>query len=478
MKRYIGIIIFVVLFISAVSIVAILIARGYNFTGNEIKESGIINITSMPEDAAILINGEEKGNTPKKIELIAGRYEINILKDGYKDWKKEIEVEPSIVTDISLTLFPIELHLEQITFTDIDKAFFSNDGSTVLYTVSKKPNKGIWLSKLEKSIFEISSSQTQKVSELDIIPQQCLDNKEYIIKTSSDNTKSIIECKLENYRLFFLLDLQDANAPLININKEIGFNPNVVNFSFDTNNLFVIDNEIIVNYNTQTNSLSLVSRKKEDHPPHISAFGKDFLLLEYSYDNQTLNLFQLTSNLNKTPINLPEELEIDSITKISSCENNENQLALSTLQASYILSAKQANSDSLTPFSQSQVDIISWSHNGKSFLFRENNQLKTAVIKVYPDGSLKAEIYTLLENYNHSQTRTFWTNNSQQILINNLEQNKLYVIDKDGYNQRLLFEGELTFSDSFRLSENATFLVLLLKDDNGYSNLYSIKLKI
>ncbi len=476
MKRYVGITIFIILFISIVSIFAIFIARGYNFTGNEITENGIINVESTPEDAKIYINGEEKGTSPKKIELVSGKYEIRLSKEGYIDWKKEIEIEPSIVTDIKLTLFPEELNLEQLTFTEIDKVFFSTDGSQAIYFVSQKPNKGIWLNKLEKSIFEISSPQAQKIAEFDSFPQECFANNNYELEISNDNKKSILTCKTENCNNFFIIDLENADSKVTNLNNQIGFNPENINFSFNNANFLIKDEEIIANYNISNKQLTLISRKNNDYLPSITPINESFLLIEKSYDNKGYTLQKITSDLQKTKIDLPEDINFDKSSEVYSSINNSDLFVLSTTQGAYIININKI--DSFKQFSQSPINTIQWSNDGESFLFKEKENLFSAIIKTDIEDNIRINLYTIIENYDSSTTTISWTTNSQHLITYNIDNKNLNITDSDGLNQRLLFDSELAYPDAFKLSENETFLLLLIQDDNNYSNLYSIKLKI
>jgi hypothetical protein len=476
MKRHIGIIIFVSLFITAISIIAIFVARGFTFTGSELKESGIINITSTPEGAEIIINGKKKETTPQKIELVAGKYEIILSKDGYVTWKKEIEVEAAIVADISAKLFPTKLSLEQDTFTYIDKAFYSQDGTFAIYIVSENTNRGIWISKLEKSIFELSSPQPTKIAEITELPEKCIQEKKYTMNISTDNTKAIIRCPLESFNQFMLINLNSQNQSLINLNERIGFNPDQAYFSFDANNVFVTDSQLIANLNLENDSLHLLSRKKEEFSPQITAFNKEFLLLEYSYDLEQKSLFRISSDFNKTLIDLPSDVNSHTITKISSSAFSEKYILISDSENTYIIDI--SSQESTINLTQSGVDVLSWSPNGKSILFVENDSLKTVLIKEIPNENLSIDTSVVFDQYTQSTYKISWTSNSQHLIYNKLDNNKLYVIDKDGQNKRLLFEGEIAFQDTFKLSSNETYLVLLLNDDNEFSNLYSLKLTI
>lgn len=246
MKKTVGIIISIILFISIISLVAILVAKGYSFTGTELRENGILNIASTPDNSEILINGESKGGTPKKIELPVGSYQISLTKSGYRSWQKEVIIKSSLAIDVNAILYPVELNLEQSTFTDIENAFFSKDGDIAIYTVENGDNSGVWVTKLEKTIFNISTDKPQKITTLDFVPSACLINKNYSIVISPNNKKALFICREETQSLFFVMSID--NGQVINLNSQLGFNPAEVNFSFDDNNLFVSDDYTLSNF--------------------------------------------------------------------------------------------------------------------------------------------------------------------------------------------------------------------------------------
>jgi len=476
MKKHISIIIFVTLFISIVSILAILAARGYNLTGTEITESGILNIESKPKGSNILINGENKGTTPDKIELVSGKYEIEIQKDSYTKWKKEVNVEPGIVSDLKVTLFPEELNLEQMTFTSIDKAFFSDKGDIIVYTIIKGDNAGIWQTKIEQSIFDIASSPSTKISDIDIIPNKCKSN--YHIKLSKSNKKLILTCNLDDYVLYNLLNIQNLSEEPINLNEELGFNPDRVNFSFDSNNLIVKQQNTFFNYNTETQITSLIKLPENQNEFDYTYLENKLLLLEYNYNKDNRYLNSLNSNLQKEPILLPEELDISIISSINGSRDNTYTI-LSTNQSAYVIQTINSLSEPLT-LSEKPVKILSWSPNGQSFIFTDTdeNTLKSCTIKELPNDERKLNISTVLNNFNEENFVIKWNHNSEQLIINNTLKNQIYSLYKDGSNKKSLFEDTISEENNFIISENEIFLVVLIQDEETNSNLYSVKLSI
>jgi len=475
MKKHINIIIFVTLFISTVSIIAILIARGYNLAGNEIKESGILNIESKPKGAKITINGESKGTTPDKIELISGKYEIKIAKDGYSQWQKEIHVEPGIVSDLTVSLFPEDLKLEQITFTNIDKAFFSDTGDIIIYTILEGNNKGIWETKIEKSIFDIASSPSTKLSDIEVIPEECLNSSNYDIQFSQTNTKIILSCNLDTHTLFKLINAQNPSEEPINLNSELGFNPSNINFAYNSDNLLITNGNLYLNYNIGSKAINFI-KLEENKDDFIYAFIKDNLLvLEYNYDKSSRFLRTISANLNRTDINLSEEIDITRITGMTG-SYDDSYIAINA-DKTYILDIENFSSEILL-LSENTLDIISWSPDGKSLLYIEGDILKSAFIKELPDDGIKLEISNIINNYNNEENSIKWNHNSEQLVVYNTEDQQIYSIYKDGTNKKILFNGSLTNNNTYVISENETFLVILTQDEGINSNLYSVKLAI
>ncbi len=474
MKKHINIIIFVTLFISIVSIISILIARGYNLAGNEIRESGILNIESKPRDATITINGENKGKTPDKIELISGKYEIQIVKDGYTSWKNELKVEPGIVSDILVTLFPEELNLEQITFTNIDKAFFSDTGDKIVYTITEGDNQGVWLTKIEKSIFDIASSPSTKLSDIDIIPEKCLASSEYDFQFSQTNERTIISCNLGGYMQYKIINLQNPSEGIINLNEQLGFNPTSTLFSFDSNNLLVTHDNVFFSYNIVTNSINLIQLPETKEDFSYTFFKENLLILEYNFDKSSKYLRSIDSNLNRTSVSLPDEIDISNVTNISGSQND-SYIVINS-QKSYVVDLDNPASEVLL-LSERPVNVISWSPNGKSFIYNEDNNLKSSTIKELPNNEIKLDISDVIKEINEG-TSVKWNHNSEQLVINELKDKKIYSIYKDGTNEKLLFRGSLADIDTFIMSENETFLVILTQDEGKNSNLYSVKLAI
>jgi len=63
--------------------------KNFNLLGRFGKD---INFESQPEGAKVIVDEKEKGATPCKVELLAGKHRIVLLKENFERWEEEIDV--------------------------------------------------------------------------------------------------------------------------------------------------------------------------------------------------------------------------------------------------------------------------------------------------------------------------------------------------------------------------------------------------
>jgi len=93
-----------------------------NYRKFMIYKTGIIYINSAPAGAEIYVNGKKDDElTPTQIEeLRPGIYKIEVKRDGFYSWEKEIVVRPNMVTKADkIILFPIIQQSKMIAAKDI-----------------------------------------------------------------------------------------------------------------------------------------------------------------------------------------------------------------------------------------------------------------------------------------------------------------------------------------------------------------------
>lgn len=125
--------------ISAGIIVAIFLARGYQFNISQksVTSTGILVATSDPDGAQVLIDGKLKTATNNTINLEPGIYSIKIQKEGFTPWEKKIEIKKEEVFKTNAFLFPALADLRPLTFSGAASPSASPDGTKIIYNTAK-----------------------------------------------------------------------------------------------------------------------------------------------------------------------------------------------------------------------------------------------------------------------------------------------------------------------------------------------------
>ncbi|MBA3551214.1 PEGA domain-containing protein [Patescibacteria group bacterium] len=100
-------------------------ARGYRFDvkRKSLTSTGIVSVNSNPKSAKVYVNGElYDGVTDVDLTLPNGRYTIEIKKDGYTEWKREVALKGEIVMSINALLFSKNPSLSPLTSLGLSKA--------------------------------------------------------------------------------------------------------------------------------------------------------------------------------------------------------------------------------------------------------------------------------------------------------------------------------------------------------------------
>ncbi|MFZ3301183.1 MAG: PEGA domain-containing protein [Microgenomates group bacterium] len=120
-----------------------LIARGYQFdTGTfTFLENGILVAKSDPDGATILIDGDLKGATNTNLRLSPSTYHVEIKKNGYISWSKELTIKKEEVTQITAHLFKVAPSFSSVTFDGAINPVVSSDFSKIAYT----NDNGLWI---------------------------------------------------------------------------------------------------------------------------------------------------------------------------------------------------------------------------------------------------------------------------------------------------------------------------------------------
>lgn len=225
-KSIISRIIFGILFILAIFAV-IAYARGYrlNFKEGGITSTGIISVNSNPKAAKIYIDGELSGATDTNITLPYGDYDVEVKKEGYTSWRKNVNLKGEIVMSLNAMLFSKNPSLSPLTNLGISKTIAVPDSNAVIL-ISKTGDEekdGIYF--FEANNQSISIFQPLKTVLSNTLVDEDLNIVESEIYFGPDNEKGILTIypaeKEENDEVL-TDDSQDSQSRsyLINIDQE------------------------------------------------------------------------------------------------------------------------------------------------------------------------------------------------------------------------------------------------------------------
>ncbi|MEO8581656.1 MAG: PEGA domain-containing protein [Patescibacteria group bacterium] len=128
---------------------AIRYAKGQRPTsGGTLRETGLLDANSFPTAAQVFINGKLTTATDDKLNLDPGDYQIEIRKDGYSTWQKNLRIEKELVTQTDALLFPSVPSLSPITFTGVQNVVPAPDGQKLVYftaSASAEAKNGLYL---------------------------------------------------------------------------------------------------------------------------------------------------------------------------------------------------------------------------------------------------------------------------------------------------------------------------------------------
>lgn len=206
------------LVIGLAATIAIYLAKGYRFSPKDgtILGTGILSITSIPDQASIYLDDHLTTATNANINSLPPKtYSVRIVKEGFISWEKKVEVRKGLVTEVQATLFRAIPSVYPLTYTGAQNALLSPDSQKLVFVVPVNP-QGIPASVAKKSgvwVWQMSQSQISfaRGGEPHQIAQSSSlgDYSKATLRFSPDSSQVLIS--FEN--TYLLLDTNRLNDP-------------------------------------------------------------------------------------------------------------------------------------------------------------------------------------------------------------------------------------------------------------------------
>ena len=144
----------VILLFLSVLVLIIAFARGYriDLRSKTLTPTGIIAISAYPKATKVFLNGVFKGATDLNMTLPPGEYQVEIKKEGYTSWSKQVRLRGELVVALEGLLFPLNPSLSPLTNMGLTKVVpIPQSEKILIFSEQGNPEKdGIYLFDLGK----------------------------------------------------------------------------------------------------------------------------------------------------------------------------------------------------------------------------------------------------------------------------------------------------------------------------------------
>lgn len=403
----------------------ILYSLGYaiDFEKKKIVQTGAIFVSTEPGEVSVFMSGKQKGKTGiifKKLfkkNILPKTYSIELKKDGYYSWQKNLEIKEKLTTEIRDVFLLQENPQKQIVFEKSIKGFYpSPDNKKIAYLTAEN---------------QIGVLNLENKSEKSVLGAEKMD--ELVKLAWSENSKKIylktsLKKVLSNYVW------QEETENIIELDKIVSkktYNP--VEFSWhpkDSNQIYFIDAQKDDDYLNKLNLADgIIIPKIIRSFKNYYFFGDSIYFLE-----KTSGIIFQTDFEGKSPKKITVQAVPDYNVK-----NGEYQFFIFP-QTIGVIDEKR---DFYVLDSQTQlfkktgenISDIKISDDSKKLLFFGPNEIWVLYLEDFFIQPLKYKWdKDLIGRFSSPIENSFWCPDSEHILIAN--QNNIKITETDGRDVR------------------------------------------
>jgi hypothetical protein len=207
----------ILIFFAIILALTIAYARGYRVDVQKgtMTSTGIIAVSSSPQTAQVYVNGELKGVTDLHLTLPFGRYLIEVKKEGYSSWKREVVLKGELVVTADATLFPLNASLTPLTTIGISKVIsIDKTDKALLFVENGEAEKdGIYVFDQTKRTFSLFPPLKLLVAKK-LFPED-ISLKDAEVHFSPDFKQGIVMLKRGEDNVSYLISLDEENTQLV-----------------------------------------------------------------------------------------------------------------------------------------------------------------------------------------------------------------------------------------------------------------------
>ncbi|NCU30686.1 PEGA domain-containing protein [Candidatus Saccharibacteria bacterium] len=243
---------FAIIVISALCIALVL---GWRFSGGQVKQGALVQFASFPSSATVTLDGTILNlKTPGKRDVDAGSHDVTISKEDYRNWNKQLSLEPGEVRWINYArLIPKDVDTKVLKeYPNLSQILPSIDRDYIMVVPdATKPELEIIdirdLKQITYTQFAIPSASLS-------LPPEIATHSYRLIEWSLDSKYILVEHKYGDSIEFIRIDCKNfANA----VNLTVKFGVPIADVHFSTGDVFYgIDSGNMRRYDMNAEALS------------------------------------------------------------------------------------------------------------------------------------------------------------------------------------------------------------------------------
>lgn len=359
-------------------------ARGYRFDFDKktLTPTGILSTSSSPKAAKIYVNGALKGVTDTNLTMPPGNYTVEIKKEGYTSYSKEVTLKGELVVTIDATLFPVNSTLSPLTNLGLVKAIPVGDTEKVLIFVDKEATEeaeqasGIYLFEGGRKPLPFFPPLKNIVLRANLPEGVDLAKSEVII--SPDTKEAIFEFPVFEDKRAFLLNLDGENLTPFDVTQS----KETLIEAWDKQKL--------------ANNLKIL----ETYPEDFYKIASDSVEILSFSPSETKLLYKANKNLILPPMITPALIATNQTQEARNLEEGKIYVYDKKEDKNYLI---QSVSEQMTPAETVTKDKIQWYFDSKHLLINQGKRIvavdydDTNKLTVY-SGPYDSEFFTTTED--------------------------------------------------------------------------------
>lgn len=461
----------ITILIFAGTLLAFYYAKGYriNISNKAITKTGVLTVRTSPFLADVYVANKSigKSTTSKGKTLDVGSYYIEVRKDGYKKWRKSVDIieEKNSILDAWLNLDKPKNSTVWNSEKIYQKHWINQNGDTAIFLLKESNTSySLWAYRSKSFFLNFNNSLTKLLEyegELDLqlspngnkailtVVNKSTRNKTlHVIDTTSAISLQDTESKELKDFLEYSLSWSNDNSYIILESKE-----QILAYSLSNKNISLLKKKNIEEeryvWTTDENGFFYSVQKEHSENNNVYKYSIDQMRLNGSGSTKVIDAIYFQSNTEyidhyrrngyiPTPsVTSPENTK--TVGKITDIYVNQkaNGIFIKTTSATYWYNISTKKYLMISPY---QVELISFSTDQDKLLYK--NGEKYELFTFDPDIANPMEEFGSKTVKNIStHKRIAWVYGHEYIYI--LENNQIHSLDTDGDNKNLIVESKL-----------------------------------